>query len=162
MNLCIECGLCCNGVMFAIVKLQPGESAKALGALGLRVKRGTFTQPCAALDGLCCKIYEQRPVRCRLFECQQLQRVAAGELTEVAALDNIREVQRRVAALNLLLEKAGANNPRKPLYHRTVTALAESHPPELLAEIAQASDALEAMLDADFRVRTSSPVEDRA
>lgn len=152
MNLCLECGLCCNGVMFSIVKLQPGESPKALGALGLRVKRGTFTQPCAALDGLCCTIYEQRPTRCRLFECQQIQRIAAGELTESAALENIREVQRRVAELNALLEKAGANNPRKSLYHRSVTALGETHPPQLLAEIAQASAALETMLDADFRV----------
>ena len=75
----------------------------------------------------------------------QLQRI-----TQLHQLDE--ELELRVAALNLLLEKAGANNPRKPLYHRTVTALAESHPPELLAEIAKASDALEAMLDADFRV----------
>ena len=157
MNLCLECGLCCNGAMFAIVALQPGESAKALGALGLRVKRGIFTQPCSALDGLCCTIYEQRPVRCRLFECQQLQRIAAGELTESAALENIREVQRRVAELDALLEKAGANNPRKPLYHRTVTALAEPHPPELLAKIAQASATLEAILDADFRIAKAEP-----
>ena len=158
MNLCIECGLCCNGVMFSIVALQPGESAKALGALGLRVKRGTFTQPCAALDGLCCTIYEQRPVRCRLFECQQLQRIADGRLTEAQALEAIRDVQRRVAELNLLLEKAGANNPRKPLYHRCVTALGEDHPPELLGQIARASAAIEAILDADFRLpRTESP-----
>ena len=155
MNLCTDCGLCCNGVMFSIVALQPGESAKALGALGLHVKRGTFTQPCAALDGLCCTIYEQRPVRCRLFECQQLQRIAAGEITEAEALEAVRDVQRRVAELNVLLEKAGANNPRKPLYHRSVTALGEDHPPELLGEIARASAALESVLDADFRLPRS-------
>ncbi len=150
-RLCVTCGLCCNGVMFQIVKLQPGESPKALAALGLKVKRGAFAQPCAALDGLRCSIYADRPTRCRLFECKQLKRVEAEEITEASALAAIREVQRRVAELNGLLEKADATNPRKSISHRCATALAEPHPEELRASLALAMHELETMLDADFR-----------
>ncbi|HEV2210350.1 MAG TPA: YkgJ family cysteine cluster protein [Verrucomicrobiae bacterium] len=38
-NLCLACGLCCNGVIFADVKLQPDDSAEALRNLGLPLKR---------------------------------------------------------------------------------------------------------------------------
>ena len=38
-HLCAACGLCCNGVMFHTVKLQPNDSAPALAALGLKLKR---------------------------------------------------------------------------------------------------------------------------
>src|SRR5438132_2396309 len=36
-DLCLECGLCCNGVIFADVRLQPGDDPKRLKALGLAV-----------------------------------------------------------------------------------------------------------------------------
>ncbi len=150
-RLCVTCGLCCNGVMFQIVRLQPGESPKALTALGLKVKRGAFVQPCTALEGLRCSIYADRPTRCRLFECKQLKRVEAGEITEASALAAIREVQRRVAELNGLLEKADATNLRKSISHRCATALAEPHPEELRTRLALAMHELETMLDADFR-----------
>ena len=150
-RLCVTCGLCCNGVMFQIVKLQPGESPKALAALGLKVKRGAFAQPCPALEGLRCSIYADRPTRCRLFECKQLKRVEAGEISEASALAAIREVQRRVADLNGLLEKADATNPRKSISHRCATALEEPHPEALRTSLAVAMHELETMLDADFR-----------
>src|SRR6478672_8297246 len=100
-RLCQACGLCCNGVMFHTVKLQPGDSHKALFALGLKLKKKKkehyIEQPCPAFQGNQCGIYLQRPTRCRLFECKQLLRVAGGEQTEAVALENIRDVQRRVA-----------------------------------------------------------------
>ena len=38
-RLCAACGLCCNGVVFHTVRLQPGDSAKSVAALGLKLKR---------------------------------------------------------------------------------------------------------------------------
>jgi Fe-S-cluster containining protein len=35
--LCLECGLCCNGVIFADARLQPGDNAERLQSLGLTV-----------------------------------------------------------------------------------------------------------------------------
>ena len=109
-RLCAACGLCCNGVMFHTVKLQPGDSAPALASLGLKLKRKQghhyILQPCPAFGDAGCSIYAARPERCRLFECQQLQRLARGETTEAMALEKIHDVQRRVAELGELLPRA--------------------------------------------------------
>jgi hypothetical protein len=72
-RLCTACGMCCNGVLFEIVRLQPQDSIKELEKLGMQVNRRKtepyFKQPCRMLDGCSCTIYEQRPTRCRRFEC---------------------------------------------------------------------------------------------
>src|SRR6478736_2163147 len=60
-KLCLSCGLCCNGVLFADVKLQPEDRAKILLKLGIPVRsagaREKFEQPCVALSSCTCKIY---------------------------------------------------------------------------------------------------------
>ena len=160
-RLCSECGLCCNGVIFHTVRLQPSDSARALAALGLKLKRSNsrFSQPCPAYcDGLC-SIYAQRPERCRRFECRQLQQVARGEITETMALETIREVQRRAAELDRLARRADGGPRKGPLAKRCETALAEpfdatTHP-ELIAQrevLARELAELDAMLDLDFRI----------
>src|SRR3954452_24978868 len=102
-RLCAACRLCCNGVMFHTVRLQPNDSPRELAALGLKLKRRKqqdwLLQPCPAHQDGQCSIYAQRPERCRLFECKQLQRVKTGEITEAMALEKIREVQRLTAQL---------------------------------------------------------------
>ena len=163
MNLCSECGLCCNGVMFHTVRLQPADSAKALAALGLKLKRKKgahyILQPCPAWQDSQCSIYAARPERCRLFECRQLQRVAAGETTEAAALEKIRDVQLQVARVNELLARTGSTNPKRPLSKRCEKILAEpldaSSDPAALAlrdNLNRAMHELNAVLDADFRI----------
>ncbi len=160
-RLCSECGLCCNGVIFHTVRLQPSDSARELAALGLKLKRShsRFSQPCTAYcDGLC-SIYAQRPERCRRFACRQLQQVARGEITETMALKTIREVQRRAAELDRLARRADGRPRKGPLAKRCETALAEpfdatTHP-ELIAQrevLARELAELDAMLDLDFRV----------
>lgn len=172
-RLCQACGLCCNGVMFHRVRLQPGDSARELEALGLKLKRKQgqefLRQPCSAHCEMKCSIYLQRPERCRLFECRQLQRVAAGELTEAAALENIRDVQRRVAQLDGLSRRADGSPRNGPLAKRCEATLAEpfdatTHP-HLLGEreaLARGVSELEALLDADFRVALGPTTTKRA
>jgi hypothetical protein len=150
-------------VIFHLVRLQPGDSARELAALGLKLKRKNrkdyILQPCPAWRDAQCSIYLQRPERCRLFECRQLQRMAAGEITEAAALEKIGEVQRRVAQLDGLSRRADGSPRRGPLSKRCETTLAEpfdpaTHP-ELInerEELARGWRELDALLDADFRV----------
>ena len=71
-QLCPNCGLCCNGVLFADVELRAGDDAKRLKDLGMTLeKKGqgkvAFAQPCACFDGKLCGIYADRPKRCRTF-----------------------------------------------------------------------------------------------
>lgn len=164
-RLCTQCGLCCNGVMFHTVKLQPRDSAKALAALGLKLKRKHghhfILQPCPALKNSQCSLYADRPERCRVFECRQLKRLAAGEITEAMAAAKIQEALRRVAHLNELLKRAGNTNHKRPLAQRCESALAEPLDPisdqaawALRSQLQQASQELEALLDQDFRIES--------
>jgi hypothetical protein len=150
--------------MFHTVRLQPGDSPKALVALGMKLKKKKkqhyILQPCPAFKENQCSIYLQRPERCRLFECRQLLRVAAGELTEAEALENIRDVQRRVAALEGLLERSGKTDVKRPLSKRydkivaePVHAGSQTAEVSLREELATAMRELDGVLNRDFRLQ---------
>ena len=162
-RLCASCGMCCNGVMFHLVKLQPADSPKALAALGLKLKRkrrqDCIQQPCPAHRDCRCAIYEERPVRCRVFECRQLQRVATGEITETAAQENIGHAVMLVAEVDTLLLRSGATNMKHPLSKRCETAMAEPLDPssdeaviQTRAQLSRAMKELDALQDREFRV----------
>lgn len=161
-RLCGQCGLCCNGVIFHSVKLQPADSAKDLAAGGLKLKRkhrhNFILQPCPAFQNLQCTIYAARPERCRLFECQQLKRLAAGDITEAMALEKIHEAKRRVDVINKLLRQAGKTNFKRPLSKRYEKAMAEAIAPSsdetmaLQSRLKTAMQELNLLLDGDFRI----------
>src|SRR5215472_953064 len=92
-QLCLSCGLCCNGVIFADVRLKPSDDPARLRALGLPLSGQTpgskkavlnFNQPCAALEGCSCRIYADRPNHCRHFECLLLKSAKAGRVRPMA------------------------------------------------------------------------------
>ena len=85
-TLCTQCGLCCDGTLFADVELGRAEAAR-LENMGLEVEvtdGGLLSQPCAALKGRRCSIYAHRPKCCRTFECQLLHRLISSERVGVA------------------------------------------------------------------------------
>ena len=118
-QLCLECGMCCNGVIFGDVKLREGDDAARLESLGLRMKgKRAFSQPCAALEGCRCRIYEERPKYCREFECVVLENVKSGRLKKTVARGIIREAKKRVTRVERLLNELGDRNELKDLRAR--------------------------------------------
>jgi hypothetical protein len=113
-QLCPNCGLCCNGVLFADVELRTGDDAGRLAELGLSLtKKGSklaFAQPCACFDGKLCGIYADRPKRCRTFECGLLKRVQAGGLAADTALKTIAYTKRQAEKVRILLRQLGQND----------------------------------------------------
>jgi hypothetical protein len=111
-ELCLACGLCCNGVLFKDVELQAGDDGARLEALGLPVcdsgKTSKFSQPCAALcaDNRC-RLYAERPARCREFECALFKAVLAGDLALSAALRTVQTAQQRAGKVRRLLRQLG-------------------------------------------------------
>ena len=113
--LCLECGLCCNGVIFADVQLQPEDDASRLRSLGLafagnqnsKIKIQKFKQPCNAFEGCRCRIYSERPKYCRQFECLLLKSVKSGRTETPKALRIIRTARRRVEKVKSLLRDLG-------------------------------------------------------
>lgn len=148
--------MCCDGVLFHSVLLQAGDSARALSAAGLKIKRRSggvyFHQPCPAHNGSGCAIYERRPARCRLFNCRQICRVAVGEASEETALETIREARELVALVNALIDRLAETNPNRALAQRCVNALAAPERTPLHEELDTKMQELEALLAKEFRM----------
>jgi Fe-S-cluster containining protein len=121
-QLCSNCGLCCNGVLFADVGLQKGDDAGRLIDLGMSLKKKgmkrVFVQPCRCFDGKLCQIYADRPKRCATFECGLLKRVQSGAMTAPAALKRIADSKRRVEKVRRLLRRLGDNDEKLALTRR--------------------------------------------
>jgi hypothetical protein len=122
-RLCLACGLCCNGVLFSDVELREADEVRRLAALGLPAKLpraapapARLPQPCAALcaDNRC-RIYAERPARCREFHCGVLQRVLAGQLEPAAAQRLIRQTRERAGRVRALLRELGDTAEHLPL-----------------------------------------------
>jgi hypothetical protein len=99
-DLCLDCGLCCDGTIFEWVRLGPEEVAAA-SANGLEPefkKEGPqFAQPCRQFGGVC-RIYAVRPTKCREFRCLLLERVEAGAIDLADARDIVVEARRLASA----------------------------------------------------------------
>lgn len=85
-SLCLSCGICCDGTLYGSVVLEPAERER-VERVGLRVlvsvRQGqepelTMPQPCSALRGVLCSVYEDRPASCARYECSLRRGVAAG------------------------------------------------------------------------------------
>jgi uncharacterized protein len=125
--LCLECGLCCNGVIFARGQLQPEDNPERLQELGLALlppgrdrksQPREFKQPCKAFDGCRCNIYTERPKYCRDFECLLLKSFQSGQTEPDAALGIIRRARRRVEKVKQLLHRLGDSDEHVPLKRR--------------------------------------------
>lgn len=76
-----------------------------------KVQSGKFNQPCVALGSDCkCRIYAERPSRCRQFECAVLLGVMAGEASAEDALKLIRSTRRKADKVLKLMREMGDTN----------------------------------------------------
>lgn len=121
-QLCPACGLCCNGVLFGDVELQPTDNAALLRKLGLDLfrkgRKQCFSQPCACLDGRLCRIYDYRPDRCRTFECVLLKRVQKDQISASRALKAIAGARIAVENVLTLVRRLGNTEEHVPLNRR--------------------------------------------
>jgi Fe-S-cluster containining protein len=127
-QLCPNCGLCCDSTLFADVELRKGDDPQQLAKLGLDIQHKTktklaFPQPCSCFDGKLCKIYADRPKRCRLFECGLLKRVDSGDMTAGAALKKISDAKARAEKVRELLRRSGQHDEHMALTHRYAEAM---------------------------------------
>jgi len=102
-QLCPNCGLCCDSTLFADVELRRGDDA--------------------CFDGKLCRIYDDRPKRCRSFECGLLKKVGAKELSAATALKKISEAKILVKKIRELLRSLGQNDERLALTKRYAQAM---------------------------------------
>src|ERR1043165_7941634 len=106
-TLCTNCGLCCDGTLFADVELVGDAEVARLEIMGMDVEdegrnSGLLSQPCAALRGTRCGIYEHRPKCCRVFECRLLQNAQRGAVTVERALERIADARGQIGRVRAL------------------------------------------------------------
>ncbi|MDP2270399.1 MAG: YkgJ family cysteine cluster protein [Archangium sp.] len=105
-QLCLDCGLCCDGTLFRYVAIN-GSEREELVRLGIGVgenrKGEVMWLPCGKLAGKCCTIYEARPGGCRRFICSLGKRLEAKEVSLEEAKAQVVEMQAKIATLKALL-----------------------------------------------------------
>jgi Fe-S-cluster containining protein len=171
-QLCQACGLCCDGTLFDLVKLEANDDGAKLKALGLPVKvsRGKtpvarFPQPCAALCAdRSCRLYRDRPWQCRVFECGVFKDAKAGRITYAEALRLVKSARRRADKVRRLLRELGDHDEHRALgerFHRTSERLeAGSNDPATNAKYADLSLAvhrLKLLAHDRFYTKTEGP-----
>jgi Fe-S-cluster containining protein len=153
-TLCLQCGMCCNGVLFADVRPEPGDSSPLFHG-----NRSRVAQPCPAFNAAtcACAIYTERPARCRKFECRQLLGVRNGTTTTEDALRQIRVARELAAKVEKLLAELGFNDVRLPFsrrFQRCQRAAENGKLPEIqfdrLADLQLAVHRLTALLAKEF------------
>jgi len=121
-SLCLSCGLCCDGVLFSSVICSTATEARRMKELGSPIESheglAIFPQPCAHLHGTRCRVYAERPGRCRQFECELLKAVRRGEATAEAAGAIIAETRAAAAQLRSRLLALGDHDTHLPLARR--------------------------------------------
>ena len=167
-QLCRACGLCCDGTLFDVVKLERSDDAGRLRALGLPVSltRGQtptarFPQPCSALCAdRSCRLYAQRPWQCRTFECRLLEDATAGRISFAAARTLVKQARRRADQVRRLLRALGDQDERRGLgerFHRTSelveSGAADAAAKARFAELSLAMHRLKLLLPGRFFAR---------
>jgi Fe-S-cluster containining protein len=94
LNICLPCGLCCDGTLIGFVQLDREEVPVMRPILKVEEANGNgvFLQPCINYCGGC-GIYEKRPKQCAAYECQLLKSVEQNELAFDTAVEMINEVK---------------------------------------------------------------------
>lgn len=164
-HLCRACGLCCDGTLFDLVKLERGDDAEKLKALGLPVSlsRGRlpvarFPQPCSALcEDRTCRVYAARPGQCRAYECQLFKDTQAGRITFEAALPLVKQARRRADNVRRRLRELGDTDEHRAVgerFHRTSERLESGGADEAAkakyADLSLAVHRLKLLLNARF------------
>jgi len=159
-NICLSCGLCCDGTILGFVQLDNDEMPALKKIMDIEDEKGNgfFLQPCKKYcDG--CTIYSQRPKQCGLFECGLLKSVEKKEIKFESALEivNVVKQKRSAIAKNVALLNIELHSPS--FYFRMVelkklleknkaeSSLTQNHL-ELIADLAH----LDGLLSNEFDV----------
>ena len=151
-NLCTSCGLCCNGSLFADIELKSRRESLAMESFGLVVEDGDdgelLIQPCGALKGTRCSIYQYRPTCCRTFECRLLRDVEEGKRTIADAREIVRTTRELIARIERGIGwKAG---PKHLPFKERYWEVSERFNAKTRAELEEAMRQLENRIEINF------------
>ena len=111
-NLCLSCGLCCDGTLFARTRVGATEPVEAFRTAGVRITpdrggdgRYEMPQPCRWFENGRCRMYGCRPAACSSYRCRLLRRVEAGKMALHEAQGIVQSARERRLRLRGLLDR---------------------------------------------------------
>ena len=111
-NLCLSCGLCCDGTLYTNVPVGAAEPVEAFRAVGVRIApdrdgkgRYKLPLPCLRFENGRCRTYGCRPAACSSFRCRLLRRVEAGEMALHEAQGIVQLARERRRRFRRLLDR---------------------------------------------------------
>lgn len=116
-ELCLACGLCCSGSIFAEALVDPETDAQPLstGAFDAAEVDGkpAFALGCSLLRGAECQIYDrQRPRVCGAFDCAVLRQWKQGQASGDDTLATVEQAASRDAEIRAELSVLDLPHPR--------------------------------------------------
>jgi uncharacterized protein len=97
-DICVACGLCCDGQLFDHGRMHPGEQPLC-ASLGMGTEEPAddfprFLLPCPRHSKETgCTVYDRRPITCRNFRCRLLKKHDAQRVSDEEALAIIGNVK---------------------------------------------------------------------
>ncbi len=88
-DLCLSCGLCCNGGLYGNVALSDDDRSR-LAAAGLDAPE-ELVHPCRHFAAGPCAIYAVRPTACRTYRCRVLKAFDNEEIDLATARSRVSE-----------------------------------------------------------------------
>jgi len=104
-NICLSCGLCCDGTLIGFVQLCEEEIPELSKLIEIEAVngKGFILQPCKEFcNG--CTIYAKRPKHCISFKCGLLKSVEQKELGFDLAIETIIAVKQKKGTIEKKLE----------------------------------------------------------
>lgn len=105
-NICLSCGLCCDGTLIGFVQLDKEEMPGIKEVMDIIDENGNgfFLNPCNKYCDAC-TIYSERPKQCASFECKLLKTFEQKELNFDSAMEIVNAIKQKKNAI----EKKVAN-----------------------------------------------------
>ena len=121
LNICLSCGICCDGTLIGFVQLDPEEVPAVRAIMDIEEENGNgfFLHPCKKFcDG--CTVYSNRPKQCASFECGLLKSVEKKELEFNSAVDMVKVVKQKRIAIEEKLASLQIELQSKSFYFKMV------------------------------------------
>lgn len=111
-DICIKCGVCCDGTAFGQIVLEDTDLSEVSLEMNLMEAEGKriLQQPCPAHINNTCTIYSHRPSICGDYQCKLLKEYENEEVSESdahEAIDTLKSVKSEIEAY---LMAAGVKN----------------------------------------------------
>ena len=116
-QLCLSCGLCCQGLLRDHAPLETGETELAT-QLGLPVHledsdSQAFSLPCPLYKDNRCSVYPKRPRACREYQCDILKKFLQGMISFEQSIVLVKSAKQLMSAIR---QRIGIGDPSKRIW----------------------------------------------